>query len=241
MSLTAFADDANRTIPRATARKAAHRPRNGHPRAMELPERVRAAAADRTSGATPIALTAADGLLEVAADPDLLAAAVALLERGQPAMAPIWHLARAARSPAPAVAIAAVRDALAADTEAAVRTARAWLDRHRGPVATVSVSSLVDRVVEGRERGEDGRVAVLGADAVGPDAVLNAEGSAALAARLPALVVATAAKLVPGAVFERLAAPGFERVPLAAVAGVVVGAELLDPAEAGRRAAALIP
>jgi hypothetical protein len=40
-------------------------------------------------------------------------------------------------------------------------------------------------------------------------------------------------------VFARLAGPGFEAVPLAAVAAVVVGPEVLSPAEAGRRAEAL--
>ena len=49
-------------------------------------------------------------------------------------------------------------------------------------------------------------------------------------------MVATAIKLVPGEVFDRLAGPGFEAVPLQEVAAVVVGGELLSPAEAGRRA-----
>ena len=39
--------------------------------------------------------------------------------------------------------------------------------------------------------------------------------------------------------WERLGGPGFEVVPLAAVAAVVVGDEVLSPAEAGRRAAGL--
>jgi translation initiation factor 2B subunit (eIF-2B alpha/beta/delta family) len=82
-------------------------------------------------------------------------------------------------------------------------------------------------------------VAVVGADAVGPGAILNAAGTRELAARLPALVVATAIKLVPGAVFGRLAGPGFEVVPLEGLAAVVVGGEVLSPAEAGRRAEAV--
>jgi hypothetical protein len=80
---------------------------------------------------------------------------------------------------------------------------------------------------------------VVGADAIGPVALLNADGTGELAARLPTLVVATAVKLVPGPVFERLGGPGFEVVPLAAVAAVVVGPEVLSPAEAGHRAAGL--
>jgi hypothetical protein len=214
-------------------------------RDMELPPKVLAAATDRRSGATEIAIVAAKGLLEAADDPELLAASVRALLAGQPAMAPMWHLARAARDPGPRGAGAALRALLGTlreDTEAAVATARAWLDAAVGPapVATVSHSSLVVRVLAGRpEAGRTAAMGVLGADAIGPDAVLNATGSAELAARLPTLVVATHAKLVPGAVFGGLAAPGFEPVPLAALAAVVLGAEVLQPVEAGRRAAAL--
>jgi hypothetical protein len=113
-------------------------------------------------------------------------------------------------------------------------------------VATVSHSSLVDRVLARAnlepsppEAGVDPVVAVVGADAIGPEAFLNAAGTAELAARLPTLVVATAVKLVPAGPFARLAGPGFEPVPLGAVAAVTLGGEVLSPAEAGRRAAAL--
>jgi hypothetical protein len=82
-------------------------------------------------------------------------------------------------------------------------------------------------------------VGLVGADAVGPGAVLNAVGTRELAGRVPTLVVATAVKLVPGEVFDRLAGPGFEAVPLGTLAAVVVGAEVLSPGEAGRRAAAV--
>jgi hypothetical protein len=77
---------------------------------------------------------------------------------------------------------------------------------------------------------------VVGADAIGPGALLNAVGTRELAARLPTLVVATGVKLVPGEVFGRLGGAGFEVVPLEALAAVVVGGEVLSPAEAGRRA-----
>ena len=73
----------------------------------------------------------------------------------------------------------------------------------------------------------------------GPEALLNAVGTRELAGRVPTLVVATAVKLVPGEVFGRLGGPGFEVVPLEAVAAVVVGPEVLSPAEAGRRATGL--
>jgi hypothetical protein len=208
-----------------------------------LPAAVRAAAADRRGGATEVAATALDGLLEIAGDAALLEQAAALLLAGQPAMAPIWHLARAARSPDPAAALAALRRRLDTDSDAAVAAATDWLRRFLaatpGPVATVSHSSLVDRVlgrIPAAAPGPTPVVAVVGADAVGPRVLLNAEGTGEVAARVPTLVVATAIKLVPDEVFGRLAGPGFEVVPLDAVAAVVVGGEVLSPAEAGRRA-----
>jgi hypothetical protein len=251
--------------------------------ARRLPAAVLAAAADRQGGAAEVAARAVDGLLEVAADPPLLEQAVAVLEAGQPAMAPIWHLARAARAPDPAAALAGLRRRLTTDADAAVAAATAWVLDHLadtpGAVATVSHSSLVDRVlarVEARvaadPRGNPGArrrvprwgsvaepasrdprlsttptdpaaaetvVGVVGADAVGPGAILNAAGTRELAGRLPTLVVATAIKLVPGEVFDRLAGPGFEVVPLEELAAVAVGAEVLAPGEAGRRAEAV--
>ena len=250
--------------------------------ATRLPRAVLAAAADRAGGALEVAATALDGLLEVAGDRELLEAAAAVLEAGQPAMAPIWHLTVAARGPDPPSALAELRRQLTADADAAVEAATAWLiDRladHPGTVATVSHSSLVERVlsqVAGAHqrpapRGmgpPNGRVAqpepegaglstapprdqgagmstapvvgVVGADAIGPGALLNADGTRELAGRLPTLVVATAVKLVPEEVFGRLGGEGFEVVALEAVAAVVVGAEVLSPAEAGRRASNL--
>jgi hypothetical protein len=212
-----------------------------------LPAAVLAAANDREGGAMEVAATALDGLLEVATDPDLLESAVAALVAGQPAMAPVWHLARAARSPDPPSALAALRRRLDTDADAAVTTATAWLREHLaanpGALATVSHSSLVDRVLAAL--GLPGSpptgstapgAGVVGADAIGPEGLLNAVGTRELVGRVPTLVVATAVKLVPGEVFERLGGPGFEVVPLEAVAAVVVGSEVLSPAEAGRRA-----
>jgi hypothetical protein len=215
--------------------------------ARGLPAAVLAAASDRRGGALEVAATALDGLLEVADDPPLLEQAVTALLAGQPAMAPIWHLARAARGPNPPAALAALRRRISADADAAVAAATAWLrphlPTHPGAVATVSHSSLVDRVLARLGRPPDAAVVpagpvvgLVGADAVGPEALLNALGTRELAARLPTLVVATAVKLVPAQVFGRLGGAGFEAVPLEAVAAVVVGAEVLSPAEAGRRA-----
>ena len=231
-----------------------------------LPAAVREAAADRRGGATEVAARALDGLLEVAGDPRRLEAAVAALLAGQPAMAPIWHLARAARGPDPGAALARLRAGLDADAGAAVEAAAGWLRPRvagagRGAVATVSHSSLVDRVLARLDPGGAGAagatrvpeavgapeagaaaaavvvVGLVGADAVGPEAFFNAVGTGELAARLPTLVVATAIKLLPAEAFARLAGPGFEAVPLRAVAAVVVGPEVLAPAQAGRRAA----
>jgi hypothetical protein len=218
-----------------------------------LPADVLAAARDRRGGATEVAARALDGLLEVAGDRGRLDAAVAVLLAGQPAMAPMWHLARAARAPDPAAALRQLRWLLATDAAAAVATAAAWLATRPGPVRTVSHSSLVDRVLawagvaaEGEAPGQGlaqveaaTGVGLVGADAIGPDALLNATGTTALATLVPTLVVTTGVKLVPAAAFARLAAPGFETVPLAAVAAVALGGELIEPAEAGRRAAAL--
>jgi hypothetical protein len=210
-----------------------------------LPAAVLAAADDRQGGALEVAATAVDGLLEIAADPTLLEEAVAVLLAGQPAMAPIWHLATAARGPDPPSALAGLRRQLQADGDAAVTTAATWL-RERlattpGAVATVSHSSLVERVLAEVGTGFPTTpvLGVVGADAIGPQALLNAVGTRELAGRVPTLVVAAAVKLVPAEVFGRLGGPGFEVVPLEAMAAVVVGPEVLSPAEAGRRAAQL--
>ena len=212
----------------------------------DLPDAVVEAASDRRGGATEVARRALGGLLEIAGDRERLAAAADLLLEGQPAMAPVWHLARAARSADPAAALAELRERLDGETGAAAETAARWL-RNRlgspaGPVATVSHSSLVDAVLERigppATRGRPA-VALVGADAIGPKALLNAAGTRLLAARLPTLVVSTRLKLVPAGVFARLAAPGFEVVPLDLVDAVALGPELLAPGAAGRRAAAL--
>jgi hypothetical protein len=215
--------------------------------ARGLPAAVLAAAGDRGGGALEGAATALDGLLEVADDPPLLERSVTALLAGQPAMAPIWHLARAARAPDPAATLAALRHDVTTDADAAVTAATSWLRSHLatgGAVATVSHSSLVDRVlarVGPRSAPGDPVVGVAGADAIGPGALLNAVGTRELVGRVPTLVVATAVKLVPEEVFGRLGGAGFEAVPLEALAAVVVGAEVLSPADAGRRARDLAP
>jgi hypothetical protein len=98
---------------------------------------------------------------------------------------------------------------------------------------------LGQRVVVAEAGRRNAVVALVGSDAIGPKALLNAAGTRLLAARLPTLVVSSSLKLVPAGVFARLAAPGFEAVPLDLVTAVALGPELLAPAAAGRRAAAL--
>ena len=244
--------------------------------APRLPPAVVAAASDRAGGALEVAATALDGLLEVAGDRELLEEAVRVLEAGQPAMAPIWHLATAARSPDPWSALATLRARLTADADAAVEAATTWLlDRlaahpggahpggaHPGAVATVSHSSLVDRVLDRlgpsptagpgarftrtrRMVGPlHGRVAEPGGGSAGlstaPTGTEDADSSTA-----PVLGVVGADAIGPvallNAVFGRLGGPVFEVVPLEAVAAVVVGPEVLSPAQAGRRARELAP
>jgi hypothetical protein len=208
---------------------------------VALPAAVLAAANDREGGASEVAAKAVEGLLELAmaGDRALLDAAAAVLLAGQPAMAPVWHLARAARAPDPAEALRRLGRLLESEADAAVAVAAGWLAERPGPVRTVSHSSLVDRVLA--RLGEAGTTpaGLVGADAIGPSALLNAAGTGAVAASVPTLVVTTSLKLVPAAAFERLAAPGFEAVPLSALAAVALGGELVEPAEAGRRAAAL--
>ncbi len=208
---------------------------------VPLPAAVLAAASDREGGASEVAAMAVEGLLELAGDRARLDAAVAVLLAGQPAMAPMWHLARAAGAPDPAAALRGLRRLLDSEADAAVAVAAGWLAHRPGPVRTVSHSSLVDRVLArlGAPVEAGAGAGLVGADAIGPSALLNAAGTGALAAAVPTLVVTTSLKLVPAAAFERLAAPGFEAVPLSALAAVTLGGELVEPAEAGSRAAAL--
>ena len=63
-----------------------------------LPSAIVEAANDRRGGATEVARRALEGLLEIAGDRELLELAAEVLAEGQPAMAPMWHLAAAARS-----------------------------------------------------------------------------------------------------------------------------------------------
>ena len=207
-----------------------------------LPAGVLAAARDREHGASEVARQAIAGLLAVAGDQALLEEGARLLASGQPAMAPVWHVVRAARAPDPAAALTALGRRLDEEAAQAAVTAAAWVRERGGQARTVSVSSLVRATLErlGPAALAPGAPAgLVGADAISPQYLVNAEGTRDLAGTVPTLVVATSLALVPQAVADRLGGPGFERVPLEALAAVALGPDLLTPAEAGRRAAAL--
>lgn len=208
-----------------------------------LPVSLQEAVTVRTAGATGVARLVIQGLLEIVDDRAAVTVATDFLTRRLPGYAPIWHIANAVHSDEPAEALRRIRSELDHAVEKTVKTAVAWVaDRGGGPVTYAPSSSIVSEVLAGiapfARRGEP-VLALAGADAIGPRTVLNIRGTRQLAARLPTLVVTTALKLVPGPVFARLGAPVFEHIPLDAFVGVVIDGELLSPAEAGRRAAAV--
>ncbi|GII77161.1 hypothetical protein Sru01_21430 [Sphaerisporangium rufum] len=204
-----------------------------------LPATIRQALTTTTAGASGVARLVVAGLLEIGDDAARRAATADLLLRRLPGYAPIWHIAAAARGAGWADALRAIRADLDRSVEDSVATALAWLAARPGPVLSAPSSSVVARVLDRLPApAADGPpVALAGADAIGPDAVLNIAGTRDLARRHPTLVVTTSLKLVPAAVFATLGSPAFERIPLAEFAGVVLDGELLDPADAGRRAA----
>lgn len=210
-----------------------------------LPQAVRQAVTVKTAGATGVARLAIHGLLEVVHDPAVLARATAFLADRLTGYAPIWHIANAVRAADPAAELRRLREELDSAVELTVKTATAWVTEHGGPVTVAPSSSIVAQILDqlGPEyRADDeraARLALAGADAIGPQTILNIVGTRELAARLPTLVVTTSLKLVPGPVFDRLGAPVFEPIPLDRFVGVVLDGELLTPEEAGRRAAAL--
>ena len=188
-----------------------------------------------------------------------------MLLAGQPAMAPIWHLARAARGPDPPSALAALRRRLGTDADAAVTAATAWLRDHLattpGTVATVSHSSLVTgswagspgRASPARYGAPDGRVANRGGPGCpqprgwgwwgrtrsGRRGCSTPSGPGSWWGGCRRWWWRRRSSWSPGRCSGGWVGPGFEVVPLEAVAAVVVGPEVLSPAEAGRRATRL--
>ena len=208
-----------------------------------LPEAVRQAVTVKTAGATGVARLAVQGLLELVDDPAALARATAFLAERLTGYAPIWHIGRAVRAEDPAAALRRVREELDAAVELTVKTGVSWLAEQGGPVTVAPSSSIIgqilDQVGPELDRAGQPRIALAGADAIGPRTVLNIVGTRELAERLPTVVVTTSLKLVPGPVFDRLGAPVFEHIPLKQFAGVILDGDLLTPEEVGRRAAAL--
>lgn len=209
-----------------------------------LPIPLQRAVTVTTAGATGVARLVVEGLEEIAHDRATLNEAVEYLLERLPGYAPMWHIAVAARGERPLDALRRFRRELDEAVYKSVTAAAEWVTATAGggPVTVAPSSSLVAEVLARLGCGREGSgppVALAGADAVGPDAVLNIRGTRELAGRLPTLVVTTSAKLVPEAVFARLGAPAFERVPLALFSAVVLDGEIVSPGTAGRRAAAV--
>ncbi|MFC7547976.1 hypothetical protein [Plantactinospora sp. GCM10030261] len=210
-----------------------------------LPAPLRQALTVTTAGATGVARMVIDGLLELADDRAAMAAAIDHLTARLTGYAPLWHIAKAVRATDPAVALRRIRTDLDDAVARSVATATDWVRDRPGPVEVAPSSSIVsqvlarlgDRFPTGRPPGPG--IGLAGADAIGPKELLNIVGTRELTERVPVLIVTTSLKLVPEETFARLGAPVFERIPLDAVAGIVLDGELVDPREAGRRAAAL--
>ncbi|MFB9235685.1 hypothetical protein ACFFWC_09040 [Plantactinospora siamensis] len=206
-----------------------------------LPSRLVAAVEDERSGATDVTRNVIDALFEVLDDGTALDAALDLIERRLTWCAPAWLVARTARRPDRVPALRALLYGIDRDVDRSIATAVELLARRGGPVRTVAGSMLVDTVV-GRlpePVGTAEPTGLVGADAVGPTAIFNSIGTASLARTMPTIVVTTSIKLVPEAPFARLSGAIFERIALDRFEAVVLDGEVLTPAEAGRRAAAL--
>jgi len=199
-----------------------------------------AAAGDDTSGATGVVRRVVDGLLAMGDDPARLRAAVALLRERLAWCGPMWQVARAADSPDPCAALRSLRQRLDLDAARSVATVVRLLTQRGAAVRAVPGSALVAAVLSALPPLPGPAVVGLaGADAVGPDAVLNVAGTGDLARTVPTVIVATSVKLVPQRAFAALGGCGFETVQLNLFAAVVLDGALLTPAETGRRAAAL--
>jgi hypothetical protein len=196
---------------------------------------------DGVSGASGVVRQVIDGLLRLADDPDRLRSAADLVTTRLPWCAPMWHVLAAAGATDPVLALRSLRERLDVEVDRSVAAALKLLSGRGCAVRAAPGSALVAAVLAtlpaptGTPREV---VGLCGADGIGPAEILNIVGTRGLAATVPTIVVATSVKLVPQEAFQRLAAPGFERVPLRLFEAVVLDGEVLPPAEAGRRAAA---
>jgi hypothetical protein len=206
-----------------------------------LTARLTSAIEDRTSGATGVVRQVIDGLLELTPDAGRLPPTADLVAARLPWCAPMWHVVKAAYATDPALALRYLREQLDFDVDRSVAVAGKLVAEHGGTVRSAPGSDLVGAVLDALpEPTRPGTVIGLaGADALGPDAMLNIVGTRDLARQVPTIIVATSVKLLPDEPFRRLGAPGFERVELSLFKAVVIDGETLTPAAAGRRAAAL--
>lgn len=196
-----------------------------------------AVVADSTVGATGVTRMVVDGLLALSDDRARLHAAAGELVTRLAWCGPMWQVAHAATASDPGAALRGLRQRLDLDTRATVDAAVAWLRQGDRTVRVVPGSGLVEAVVARLpERTGGATVGLVGADAIGPDAVLNSVGTGELAASAPTVVVSTSVKLVPAQRFATVGGAGLETVPLRAFAAVILDGELLTPAQAGRRA-----
>jgi hypothetical protein len=209
--------------------------------ALPLTPRLVAAVQDETAGATGVTRQVIDGLLELTDDRDRLRATTDLLAVHLPWCAPMWQVRHAVRQDDPAPALRALRERLDFDVDRSVAAAVKLLAEWGCAVRTAPGSALVTAGRAALSGPHDPAVTVglVGADAVGPDAMLNVVGTAELTTEVPTVIVATSVKLVPEEAVRTLGGAGFEWVPLARFHTVVLDGELLTPAEAGQRAAAL--
>src|SRR4051794_27850969 len=189
-----------------------------------LPQPLRDALAGATGGATGAGRLVIHGL-EGPGEPAAMAHAIGVLPAPLTGYAPLWHIAKAVRGADPVDALRIIRGELDLAVERSVAAAAAWAKERGGVAAVAPSSSVVSQVLRRLEQPLNpatGQVALAGADAIGPDELLNIVGTRELARRLPTLVVTTSHKLVPGEVFAGLGAPVFERIPLDAFAGFVI-------------------
>lgn len=213
----------------------------------KIPARLVRLVSVRDVGCTGVTLRAIHELEKIAEDPDKVLHCVAFLRRELGGYASLWHLERELREGDPRTVLTRFAARLEADVEAGVTTAQALLESRPGGVVTAPSSGITRRLLD-RLTGPDRvapdaehRIGLSGADAIGPEAVLNIVGTRELAQRLPTVIVTTRDRLVPADVFAGLGSPLFERIPLELFDAVVVNDEVLTPREAGRRAAAGAP
>jgi hypothetical protein len=208
--------------------------------APSLTPRLAAVVQDVSSGATGVARQVIEGLLGLAADRDRLRATADLLAVRLPWCAPMWHIVRAVQADSPALALRSLLDRLDFDADRSVAVAVKLLAERGCVVRAAPGSALVAAVVRALPEQVNAApvVGLAGADALSPTTMLNVVGTRELARTVPTIIVTTSLKLVPQEPFQRLDAPGFERVPLCHFEAVVLDGEVLTPAEAGQRVSA---